>query len=102
MQYNSTILPSLDLEEGVHPFTAEDVLPGAPDDPSPTFMITGVLGDLVLEVEASESPDAEEEKEGSSSIPENEANDPLKPRSKLRDHTRNRLRNKLRNISRSK
>lgn len=49
--------PLLDLEEEVTPLLAEEARPRTLEDPSPTLIITDMLGDLTPEVEVVESPE---------------------------------------------
>lgn len=46
------------------PFLAEEARPRTLEDPSPTLMITDVLGDLAAEVEVAESLEAERQEKG--------------------------------------
>lgn len=53
---------------------AEEALFGTPEDQSPRFMITDVLGTLAFKVDITKSLMVEEEEEGSRPTPENNAN----------------------------
>lgn len=61
--------PSLELKEEVVPFVVEEAIPDALEDPFPTVVVAGVLGNLEPKDEVVESSETgEEEEEGCSTL----------------------------------
>lgn len=87
--------PSLNLEEEEVPFKEEEALPGTPTHPSPTLMITDLLGNRERRNRSPNPPEAEEEEEASSTLPPSMS---TRTDAKTSKQRKKKMSNKLRNM----